>query len=380
MKLLHLLTAFLLALPIRAQANNTELKLSWTKQINDAWLRPRGLLDRMPESQRSAGIVKWDESHILLFFLNTSRSMASRSSTDPPQTWLFTVQVIDLAKGETTRTVSLPAAGINSELAVVEGGLVVSDPNRLTFYSRELEIVGHSFTYVPLHGPVGFGPEATFLDPQYLYASPDQKTLILVDSEGHRSHIYVFDGTNFKLNNDWIATNVAWQHISVGNTFMLYPGFDDLNTLYTSTFAGIIKLWSSPASAKFKHTCLLPIYVTDETLLNICSSPLLVGPDRVSILYPIAKNEVFNLPVAISPDRKKGAIFSYRFSGGGFSDTTKHRTETSIITLALNGTPHACSIQLSPSPHSQVALAFASNSTLIVLNDNRLSAYDPCIE
>ncbi len=107
----------------------------------------------------------------------------------------------------------------------------------------------------------------------------------------------------------------------------------------------------------------------------MCGSVTILTRDNSTLIYKDAKKERIQPPAVISPDKQLAAVFKYSFKGGGIWDTTEYRTDIDLLIVTLDGDHKACDIPVMPMPRSQFAFNFASNSTLIVLNDGRISAY-----
>src|ERR1700679_3911138 len=122
-----------------------DLKPNWTIVIPD---RPYDL--GMGLIYRYCGIANWDATHTLIYFLAANKHLAVRGSADKMEgAWSFSVQVIETNSGQVEQSATIAAWSPRSELAVVAGGIVESDHDRLLFYSRSFKRLDALFTYTP---------------------------------------------------------------------------------------------------------------------------------------------------------------------------------------------------------------------------------------
>jgi hypothetical protein len=210
-------------------------------------------------------------------------------------------------------------------------------------------------------------------DPQRLYVASDRQTLLLIDSYGRRSHVFVFNGTDLKLRSDWLLEDADWDDISIGDEGLLYAGFDTPNHAYWTRFDGHTWEWNVPLPVDKR--CLSPVYIDKDRVLNVCGSVTILTRDNSTLIYNDGKKERVQRPAAISPDKQLAAVFKYTFKGGGMWDTTEYRTNADLLIVRLDGDHKACDIPVTPMPRSQFAFNFASDNTLIVLSDDHVSAY-----
>jgi len=357
-----------------APLNHVHPKPTWTVALYKPFLRDRGGFQGPPERNRSCGVARWDEAHILIYSLTSARRLGIRKPGEMTEgTWAFSIQIIRTGDGVVEQSVTIPAGGINSELAVVAGGIVESDRDHLLFYSRQFKRINQAFKYAPLHGPEEFFQEGTISDPEYLYVTNDQKTLLLIDSSGRRSHVFVFSGTDFKLRSDWLLEDVDWHDISIGDEGLLYRGFETPNHAYWTRFDG--RTWEWNVALPVQRRCISPVYIDKDRVLNVCDPLTILGRDNSTLIYKGAKKERVQPPAVISPDKRLAAVFRYAFKGGGIWDTTEYRTNVNLLIARLDDEHKTCDIPVVPMPRSQLAFNFASDSTLIVLNDGNVAAY-----
>ena len=199
------------------------------------------------------------------------------------------------------------------------------------------------------------------------------RTFLLIDSDGRRSHVFVFNGTNLKLRSDWLLEDADWQEISIGDEGLLYKGFDTPNHAYWTRFDGHTWEWNVPLPVEKR--CLSPVYIDKDRVLNVCGSVTILSRDNSTLIYKEAKKERVQRPAVISPDKQLAAVFKYSFKGGGMWDTTESRTNVDLLIVRLDGDHKSCDIPITPMPRSQLAFNFASDNTLIVLSDDHVSAY-----
>jgi hypothetical protein len=346
----------------------------WTTVLDRPFLKDRGGFAGTSEQNQSSGIARWDDSHVLIYWLSASKNLVVRKSGEKPEgAWNFSVQIVRTDNGQVDRSVLIPAGSENSELVVIAGGIAETDHNGLTFYSHNFKRLDPPFVFSPLHEPVTLFQETVFRDPQRLYVTNDQKTFLLIDSNGRRSHVFVFSGTGLTLRSDWLLEDVDWHHISIGDEGVLYRGFETPNHAYWTRFDG--HTWEWNVALPVERRCVSPVYIDKDRVLNVCGSLTILNRDNSTLIYKEAKKERVQPPAVISPDKQLAAVFKYTFKDGGIWDTTEYRTGVDLLIVRLDGDHKACDIPVMPMPRSQLTFNFAGDSTLIVLNDDHVSAY-----
>jgi hypothetical protein len=331
----------------------------------------------MPQTNRSCGIARWDQTHVLIYFMSNTKNLVVRS---PVATrvggWSFSILVVRMHDGEVEQSAIIPADSSRSELAVVAGGIVVSDRDHLVLYSRAFTRIDPVFVYSPLGARLRNGEIG---DQEYLYVFDDQKHFLLVDNNAHKSHFFLFDGTTLKLLRDWAFNGVNAERLQIKDRQIIY-GRLTLGDHETSTFwwtpvdasNGTAQAFSTPSS---DLVCRFPISTQADTFLDVCG-PIKIARDGGStIVYEPHNDEVVSELARLSPDGRYAAILRYDYKHSGVLDLTEHWIRPGLLIVDLNASGHVCEIPLDPVPRSQLAFNFASDSTLIVLNDGMVSAY-----
>ncbi len=352
-----------------------ELKPSWRLTLHDPNLS-EGVFSFTPQTNRSCGIARWDQTHVLIYFMSNTKNLVVRS---PVATrvggWSFSILIVKTQDGEVEQSATIPADSSQSELAVVAGGIVVSDRDHLVLYSRAFTRIDPAFVYSPLgirlrNGELG--------DREHLYVFDDQKHFLLFDDNAHNSHFYLFDGTTLKLLSDWIFKGVNAQRLQVRGQKIIYGrlifGGQETNTFWwTSIDAsnGTVPVFSTSRDV----VCRFPISTQADTFLEACGPIKIAKEGSSTIVYEPHRNEVVSELLQISPDDRYAAILRYDYKYGGVLDLDEHWIRPGFLIVDLNVSGHVCEISLNPVPRSQLAMNFANDSTLIVLNDGMVSAY-----
>jgi hypothetical protein len=354
-----------------------EVKPVWTMVLSDPLLKDDG----SPDQKRSFGIARWDETHVIVYSLTSTRNLVIRKQSERAGgSWAFSVQIIRSDNGEVVNTWSIPAESYKSELAVVAGGIVVSDRDHLVFYSRSFKQLDMDFVYTPIY-PESRSQDVALSDPEHLYIPDDQKTFVLVDNKGVRSHFFLFDGTTFEKQSDWMLSGVNPQSIRIRDGRIIYGRLLSANQMSMTTDLywtevdggqGAPRIMSTPSDDLI---CRIPVAVKGGTFLDTCGSIKIVKEQRSEIVYQPQKQEVVGTLIRISPDNHLAAILKYNYKGGGVLDLTERRTRVGLLIVNLEANKKTCEIPLMPIPRSQLAFTFASDSTLIVLNDGVVTAY-----
>jgi len=124
--------------------------------------------------------------------------------------------------------------------------------------------------------------------------------------------------------------------------------------------------------------CRIPISTDASISLGICDSIKIIGKESSKLIYqPKRKGEVIGMHTEISPDRHYAVASKYIYRGGGILDLTIHWIYTGLLIVNLDANQEVCEIPVIPIPRSQLAFAFANDSTLILLNDGVVTAYNP---
>jgi hypothetical protein len=363
-------------------AKRFEAKPSWTLRLNGPYFRDR-VVSEMPEMNRSCGVFSWDETHVLIYFMTSTEHLALRNSGEvQASNWSISVQIVRTDDGVVEQSASIPADTFMSELVVVAGGIVVSNLDHLTFYSRDLTRIDPVFTYRPLHIPKST-IHGLIGDPEHLYVTADGKVFLLVDSSAHQSHFFQFGGVAFTEQRDWTLAGADPQSISIKGEKIIYGRLiigDQMSSASWWTIidgeSGTPKVFSRVSDDLI---CQVPIAVEVRKFLDMCGSIRIVGERGSEILYQPQKHEVIGALIHVSSDKRLAALVKHDIRGGGALDLTEHRIGTGLLIVNLRAEHHICEIPLTPMPHSQLAFTFASTSTLIVLNDGMVNAYrSPC--
>ena len=356
-------------------SKHLQLKPSWTLTLHNPNLSD-GVFSTTPQTNRSCGIAGWDQAHVLIYFMSNTKNLVVRS---PVATrvggWSFSILIVRTQDGEVEQSATIPADSSQSELAVVAGGIVVSDRDHLVLYSRAFTRIDLAFAYSPLGARLRNGEIG---DREYLYVCDDQKHFLLVDDNAHKSHFFLFDGTTLKLLRDWEFNGVNPQRLQIKDKKIIY-GKLTLGDHETGTF------WWTPVdvsnrtvqafSTSSDLVCRFPIPTQPDAFLDVCGRINIVRDGSNTTVYIPHNNEVVSELAQLSPDGRCAAILRYDYKHGGVLDVTEHWIRPGLLIVDLNAPGHLCEIPLEPVPHFQLAFKFASDSTLIVLNDGMVSAY-----
>lgn len=333
-----------------------------------------------PEKSRMGGIARWDQSHVLIYSLMSTGRLAIRKSQDSSEgAWEFLVKIVQLDTGKIDQSATLPAGSFSSEVALVTGGIVVSDPGRLTFYSRSFQKIDQDFVYTPLSQHWERALAGTRRrEAGLIYATPDQQHLVLVDPDGHLSRIAVFDGKTLKIIFSERVNEINPRSVSVGNGGFFYTDMNYSDHVSFGTFEGPAREWEGFESFYQKEHGHEPVYIAPDTWLDILHTIAIVNIKQDRTLYHEHKNEGVYGAAAISPDKRFAAVFKDVRTGGRF-DTELRRLGVAMLIVSVEVPASVCEIPVLPMPMHQFAMKFADDTRLLVLNDTSLSAYKlPC--
>jgi len=213
-----------------------EPHLVWTIQYpptSEVIEKHRG--EKLIEAVR--GVSRWDAQHLLAFEAHpTGRLVRRAPSEDAPA--VVAINIVRIDTGQVERTFSLPLASAFSRIAAVSGGLVISNPEELVFFSREFKQLPDTFHYTYLADQSLPFVRAR---PRPIYVTPDQKYFALVDTDGRRGRIIIFDGTNFHRIADVAVKSVHIDYFSMGNDGFAFSDQDSPSRIFMGDFKGFIK-------------------------------------------------------------------------------------------------------------------------------------------
>ena len=332
-------------------------------------------------TNRSCGIAKWDATHTLIYFLTANKHLAVRGSADKMEGgWSFSIQIIETNSGQVEQSATIPAWNPRSELAVVAGGIVESDHDRLLFYSRSFKRFDDIFIYKPTQSlPDGISGLYGLSDSEQLYVTENQKLFVLVDGSTNQSHFFVFDGTTFEKQKDWAVPGADWRSITIRNEGLLYTKYSSRSQVFLTTFDGRIESLQGVFGLFDPQICSFSLPNDTGSLLYVCGSVKIVSPTNSDTLYQPKNNEVVGLPVVISPNKRFAAIYDFSYKGGGLLDLTEKITHVALLVVNLDSTHRICHIPIMPIPLSQLTFQYVDDSILIVMSDSTVTAYkEPC--
>jgi len=359
-----------------ASTKKAEYKPSWTLTLQNPNLK-EGAFSGTPQTNRSCGIARWDQTHLLIYFMSDSKNLIVRSlATSRAGGWSFSVLIVRTQDGGVEQFTAIPADGSQSELAVLDGGIVISGRDRLVFYSRTFIQESPAFIYSPLGSRLRNGEMGDY---EHLYTFDDHKHFLLVDDNAHKSHFFLFDSTTFKPVRDWIVSGVDSTHLEIKSEKIIYGKliFGDhqtRTTWWTPIDVGgeAPQVLSTPSN---ELICQFPIADHPDAVLDICGSISIVENGINTTAYKPHKNDIVGQLVQISPNGQFAAILRYDYKYGGVLDETEHWVNPGLLIVDLYASDHVNEISLDPMPRSQLTFNFASDSTLVVLSDGKVSAY-----
>jgi hypothetical protein len=355
----------------------------WTSTFADPLQLSTNRTSGSPETNRAAGIAIWDESHVILYSLLSTGNLASRKTFDSSAgAWSFLVQVLSIETGKVELSSTLPAASYSSEIALTRGGVAVSDPGRLTFYSRTFEKLPAEFQYVPLAESTARRlPTLVRIWAGRIYSAPTGQQFVLIDSDGHHSRINVFDGNTFKNTVTRDLAEIDPSSVSVGDAGFFYTDMNSHDHVYFFNFDGAAEERKGAASTTERDSAHEPIYISPDEWLDVLHTITLVNPKGRKTLYLERKTEGVLGPAAITQNSHMAAVFKDDVRAGGMFDRDLHRTGAAVLVVFLDTPGAACEIHITPTPLTQFAMTFAGDSRLVILHDNTVSAFRiPCAE
>src|SRR5690348_14154755 len=110
------LIVMFLSLTARAtQTAQNAAKPVWTMELDRPFLRNLGGFAGTPEQNQSCGIVRWDDSHVLIYSLSSIENLVVRGPGEMPEdTWNLSVQIVRTDNGQVDRSLLIPAGSVNS--------------------------------------------------------------------------------------------------------------------------------------------------------------------------------------------------------------------------------------------------------------------------
>ncbi len=345
------------------------------------WSRPNttpkfpATFGTIPGSDRASGIAVWDANHLLTYSLRATGQLALHKGRDTSEgAWTFLVEVRNLNTGAIEQTAEIPAGSKRSELALVSGGLVESDPNRIRFYSRSFQKIEHEFHYTSLIPD----PLISRRVPGRIDVANDLKHFMVVDQGGARSRIYLFDGDTLQQLFTGVIYDMDPTSITIGEAGYFYSGFGLPGEIYFGTFGSAPRPWRTNASAA--QGCRVPVYLTPDSFLDVCGAVILLTRRGFRTLHHAEKNEGASAPAVLSPDKQRIAAHGYQWSSGSMFDWSAHLNGLSVWIIALDGS-RSCQVPIATLPHYQFSFTFIDPAHLIILSDSTVSAYAiPCTD
>lgn len=348
---------------------------AWRQDL--ATVAPSNHTGSAPERNRSGGIARWDATHILAYALTSTLELATRDVQQRHRgTWEFRIDILRRDNGSLERSLTIPAASFSSELAVTAGGLTVSDPERLEFYSRDFVKIG-SAAYAPLdlhwrQVIPNLGPERA----GRLLASPGQRVLLFLDVNPPRARIVTFDGLTYAEMSDEIVENIESGSVSLGNVGYVFASRSDQERVFFAVYGGRPAEISIPRYPRSPETRHQPIYIGPGRWLDVFHKVRLFDSHKTELLY--AESGSVNIsagPAVISPDDHLAAVFAERVRKGGLFDRDYHRASSTILLIPLDSERSAVELKLDASAGTLFAFMFEDRSTLLVLSDRTVTAY-----
>lgn len=355
----------------------------WTYNFADPLRLSPNRTSNSPETSRSAGIAIWDESRVLLYSLLSTGGLANRQPHEGSEdAWSFLVQIVNVDTGKVERSLTLPAGSFSSELRLTYGGIVISDPGRLVFYSRAFEKLSSDFEFSPLvESRARRVPFLVRSVAGRIYATPNGQHLLLIDSDGHHSRVYIFDGTTFKNTLAGSLAEIDPRSVSIGDHGFFYTDMNSHDHVYFSNLDGVAGEWNGPGYSFEKSDAHEPTYITPDAWLDVLHTIQLVGPRGSNTLYREHKTEGVLGPAVISRDKRIAAVFKDDVETGGMFDRDLHRTGVAVLVVSLDVPGKVCEIPITPTPQTQFAMNLVGDSRLLVLQDATVSAYRvPCTD
>lgn len=332
-----------------------------------------------PEMNRSSGISGWDSSHVLVYSLEPTGQLASRMpNTASKGAWSFHLGVLETSTGKTDQEATIPASSFTSELQLVSGGIVESDPGCLVFYSRTFRELKTQFKYSPMAGHWVSGvPRSAGIIAGRIYAAPNGQHLALFDSDGHQAKLYLFDGLTFTNTFQGSIDNIDLDSVSIGNKGFFYTDMDQHSRVHFVRFDrpedDTVEFASRDNSA---HE---PIYLSPDSWIDVFHQVTLVDSGGRAVLFHERRMEGILGPAVISSDKRWIAVVKDDVRNAGPFDRDYRRVGVGALVIGLSSPTDACEISIKPIPIGELALEFAENSSLIVLHDGVVSAYKvPC--
>lgn len=178
-------TVLLLSCALFGMVRGHEPHLVWTIQYppeSEVIEKHRG--ETLIEAAR--GVSRWDAQHLLAFEAHPTGQLVRRAPSEDAPAWVLAINTVRIDTGQIERTLSLPLASAFSRVVTASGGLVISNPEELVFFSRELKQLPETFHYTYLADQSLPFVRAR---PRPIYVSPDQKYFALVDTDAEEDEL-----------------------------------------------------------------------------------------------------------------------------------------------------------------------------------------------
>lgn len=347
------------------------------------WMVPPGVkfvggssYDLGTENNRYAGLHRWDEQHVLVYALGSAKSLLTRESHGDEPGYLLHVYILDVQTSKVVKSVELPTENVFCELQVVSGGVVVRSGHSLAFYSKEFQKIGQTIAIPVERPPTRWGVEGSFEDWLRLFVNIDGTKFVVACDGGKTGKYYLFDGNNFS-----VLGRMTIQELITAETFddstILFRSNNDTRSILAAKFGQDELQKSSVIYTAKQGACATAAYIDSDRILNTCSDVSIVTLDgHEKVIQALPEQEVSAGRGVLSRDRAN-AILPRKIKKGGsaFFDRASHTVDFVIDVFDLVHPALLLRIPIVPIPKEIFDYTFINQRTLVVMNDDVVSAY-----
>jgi hypothetical protein len=294
------------------------------------------------------------------------------------QTDIVHIYVLNIHTGVVDTSIDLPVGSPSTELAVVEGGIVVRSDHQLRFLTKQFTPVSPDVALPVLIPPRLWGGEGGTKDWLKLFVSADASKFVVSCENGRTKRYYLFDGQSFAVKNTATITELITAE-SFGDNTLLFRSNDDTTSVRAVHFGDTDSQQSSLTYSAHKGTCAEAVYIDAQRFLNVCDGLSVIeeATGREIIIEKLPKGEVEASNGILSEDKSHAIVSRHLYKGGSsFFDIEPRTTGAVVKVFDLASKELVLRIPIMPIPREILDYLFAGKTTLIVMNDDEVSAYN----
>jgi len=365
----------IVVLPAQGSATNGEVLWSWKVPAGTKFAGYRAY-DLGVEHNRFAGVRRWGNEQVLVYAVGGQASLPTRNAENS-RAYLLHIYVLNSRTAALETSLELAVESASTELQVVRGGIVVRSGRSLTFLSKQFKQVGPGFVVPLLIAPQAWGVEGEMGDWLKLLVSPDGGKFVLSCEHGRAEKYYLFNGDSFTLERT-MTMEEPIRAESFGDSTLLFRGSDDTNSVHAAHFTQAdVQVSSLIYSAEHK-SCATAVYIDARQFANVCNGVSIVNlAGKETVVETLAKGEVQSGRGILSADGTHLAVARRRFKGGSsFFDISPRITGFVVRVFELEPPRFVVQLPVDPAPKEICDYVFTDNDTLVVMADDKVTAYN----